>query len=91
MESVKQTIKEAVEAIQELDFGEDTCNSNRCIEKNCNTLTFLKYKKNRNFIGHLPFTSINYYFTTYYCLKRANHHFIPHLPLQAISAPHNIF
>ena len=26
MESVKYTVKEAVQAIQELDFGEDTCN-----------------------------------------------------------------
>ena len=28
MESAKYTIKEAVQAIQELDFGEDTCNIN---------------------------------------------------------------
>ena len=29
MESAKDTINEAVQAIQELDFGEDTCNINR--------------------------------------------------------------
>ena len=33
MESAKYTIKEAVQAIQELDFGEDTCNINRYIKK----------------------------------------------------------
>ena len=29
MESAKYTTKEAVQAIQELDFGEDTCNINQ--------------------------------------------------------------
>ena len=29
MESAKYTIKEATQAIQELDFGEDTCNINQ--------------------------------------------------------------
>ena len=33
MESAKYTIKEAVQAIQELDFGEDTCSINRYIQK----------------------------------------------------------
>ena len=33
MESVKYTMKEAVQAIQELDFGEDTCNINQHIKK----------------------------------------------------------
>ena len=33
MESAKYTIKEAVQAIQELDFGEDTCNINRYIKR----------------------------------------------------------
>ena len=33
MESAKYTIKEAVKAIQELDFGEDTCNINQYIKK----------------------------------------------------------
>ena len=33
MERVKYTIKEAVQAIQELDFGEDTCNINQYIKK----------------------------------------------------------
>ena len=33
MESAKYTIKEAVQAIQELDFGEDTCNTNQYIKK----------------------------------------------------------
>ena len=29
MESAKYTIKQAVQAIQDLDFGEDTCNINQ--------------------------------------------------------------
>ena len=33
MENAKYTIKEAVQAIQELDFGEDTCNVNQYIKK----------------------------------------------------------
>ena len=33
MESAKYTIKEAVQANQELDFGEDTCNINQYIKK----------------------------------------------------------
>ena len=33
MESAKYTIKEAVQAIQELDFGKDTCNINQYIKK----------------------------------------------------------
>ena len=33
MKSAKYTIKEAVQAIQELDFGEDTCNINQYIKK----------------------------------------------------------
>ena len=33
MESAKYTITEAVQAIQELDFGEDTCNINQHIKK----------------------------------------------------------
>ena len=33
MESTKYTIKDAVQAIQELDFGEDTCNVNQDIKK----------------------------------------------------------
>ena len=32
MESAKYTIKEAMQAIQELDFGEDTCNINQYIK-----------------------------------------------------------
>ena len=32
MESAKYTIKEAVQAIQELNFGEDTCNINQFIK-----------------------------------------------------------
>ena len=42
MESTKYTIKEAVQAIQELDCGEDTCNINQNIKKECKTMTFLK-------------------------------------------------
>ena len=33
MERAKYTIKEAVQAIQEFDFGEDTCNINQYIKK----------------------------------------------------------
>ena len=33
MESAKYTIKEAVQAMQELDFGEDTCNINQYIKR----------------------------------------------------------
>ena len=33
MESAKYTIKEAVQAIQELDCGKDTCNINQYIKK----------------------------------------------------------
>ena len=33
MESAKYTIIEAVQVIQELDFGEDTCNINQYIKK----------------------------------------------------------
>ena len=33
MESVKYTIKETVQAIQELNFGEDTCNIKQYIKK----------------------------------------------------------
>ena len=33
MESAKYTIKEAVQEIQELDFGENTCNINQYITK----------------------------------------------------------
>ena len=33
IESAKYTIKEAVQAIQELDFGEDTCNINQYFKK----------------------------------------------------------
>ena len=33
MESAKYTIKEAVQAIQQLDVGEDTCNINQYIKK----------------------------------------------------------
>ena len=33
MESAKYTIKEAVQTIQELNFGEDTCNINQYIKK----------------------------------------------------------
>ena len=33
MESAKYTIKEAVQAIQELDFGEDICNINQFINQ----------------------------------------------------------
>ena len=42
MESAKYTIKEAVQAIQELDFGENTCNIIQYNKKNCKTMTFLK-------------------------------------------------
>ena len=41
MESAKYTIKEALQAIHELDFGEDTCSINSCIKKECKTMTIL--------------------------------------------------
>ena len=34
MESAKYTNKEAVQAIQEFDFGEDICNINQYLKKN---------------------------------------------------------
>ena len=42
MENAMYTIKEAVQAIQELDFGVDTCNINQYIKKKSKTMTFLK-------------------------------------------------
>ena len=42
MESTKYTFNKAVQAIQELDFGKDTCNINQYIKKECKTMTFLK-------------------------------------------------
>ena len=42
MESAKYTIKEAMQAIQELDVGEDTCNINQYNKKRMQTMTFLK-------------------------------------------------
>ena len=42
MKSAKYTIKEAMQAIQELDLGEDPCNINQYIKKDCKTMKFLK-------------------------------------------------
>ena len=42
MESTKYTINKAVQAIQKLDFGEDTCNIKQYTKKECKTVTFLK-------------------------------------------------
>ena len=43
MEIAKYTIKEkAVQSIQKLDFGEDTCNINQYIKKRMQKMTFLK-------------------------------------------------
>ena len=42
MESAKYTIKEAVQAIQELDFGDDTCNIYQYTKRRMQTMTFLK-------------------------------------------------
>ena len=42
MESAKYIIKEAMQAFQELDFVEDTCNINQYIKKRMQTVTFLK-------------------------------------------------
>ena len=42
MESARYTIKEAVQAIQELDYGKDTCNINQYIKNECKTMTFMK-------------------------------------------------
>ena len=53
MESAKYTIKEAVHAIQELDFGEDTCNVNEYIKKKkCKTMKFLKEQIRKGKIFH---------------------------------------
>ena len=41
MESAKYIIKEAVQTIQDLDFGEGICNINQHIKKKCKTVTFL--------------------------------------------------
>ena len=42
IESAKFMIKEAVQAIEELDFGEDFCSINRFNKKKCKAMTFLK-------------------------------------------------
>ena len=42
MESAKYTVKEAMQAIQELDFGEDTWSINRYIENKMQNNDFLK-------------------------------------------------
>ena len=42
IESGMFIVKEAVQAIQELDFGEDTCKSTNTLNKQCKTMTFLK-------------------------------------------------
>ena len=42
MESAKYTIKEAVQAIQELDFGEELVTLTNTLKKECKTMTFLK-------------------------------------------------
>ena len=41
-ESAKCTLKEVEQAIQNLDFGEDTCSISRYIKKKYKTMTFLK-------------------------------------------------
>ena len=42
MERAKYTVEEAVQAIQKLDFGKDTCNINQYIKNECKAMTFLK-------------------------------------------------
>ena len=42
MESAKYTFKEALQAIQELDFGEIFVTSTSTLKKECKTMTFLK-------------------------------------------------
>ena len=42
MESAKCTIKKAVHAILELDFGEDACSISYYIQKRMQTMTVLK-------------------------------------------------
>ena len=42
MESAKYSIKEAIQAIQELDVGEDTCNINQYIKKRMQSNDILK-------------------------------------------------
>jgi len=57
MESAKSTIKEAVQRIQGLDFGEDTCNISRYIKKNRKQRHFKnnEYGKIRHFTICLQF------------------------------------
>jgi len=58
METTKCITKEAVQAIQGLDFGEDTCNISHYIKKEWKTTTFLKImsvKKIRHFTSCLQF------------------------------------
>ena len=43
MESAKYTIKKPVQAIEKLDFGENTCNINRYSQKRYKTMIFLTY------------------------------------------------
>ena len=54
IESAKYTIKEAVQSIQELNFGEDTCNINQYIKKrtqNNDICDIIKIGKARYFTG----------------------------------------
>ena len=68
MESVKYTIKEAVQTIKELDLGEDTTNFNRFIQKRMQNNNISKVMNiKRPDIGCLQFTST---FSAHNCFCR---------------------
>ena len=66
MESAKYTIKEAVQAIQELDFGEDTCNINNVISK------IIEFGKGRYFTCCVSYAS-KFSAHTFFCKKKLFH------------------
>ena len=51
MESAKYAIKEAVQAIQKLDFGKNTCNINQYIRKRTQNNDIFEIIKARYFTG----------------------------------------
>ena len=61
MNSAKHTNKEAVQAIQELDLGEDTCSINRYIQKRMqNNDIFLIMNMERPDISHAVYTLLQH-------------------------------
>ena len=66
MGSAKYTIKEAVQAIQGLNFGEDTCTTKQYIKKRLQN-NDIKYGKARHFTGCVSHASK---FSTHICFCR---------------------